>query len=192
MKRDNIKQVPRFDFIPQEKWKRLSKDELSHLRSYRSVYRHLKKTLEEIDKCKDRIKVLNDRVGGYYPKLMKINKDIDHLRETYDFSVSIVVGRNYKRSDGKVSKYYNICISRRNLPTKNSTIGTKDKIIDHLNSYYKGNDRVLNMIKKDWLKFLKNECKIGDGYYKILDQILESPQTFHGSKLSLETIFPLK
>ena len=44
-----LKDERRFDFIPQKKWKSLSKEDMSHLQSYKSYYGHYKRTLKKMD-----------------------------------------------------------------------------------------------------------------------------------------------
>ena len=191
VKMKSIKQYPRFDFIPQEKWDRLTKQEFSDLMSYKGVYSHLKKSLDEIDKCKERIKVLKERVDGYYPKLMKQSKKIDYLRDTFNLSVSITIGKKYTNKKTNITScYYNISISRRNLPTKSSNLGNDKKIKDYLYDYYKNDKRVMRMIKKDWLKFLKDEVKYGGIFDTIMDITIDNKGKIEGIDFTLDTILP--
>ena len=69
---------------------------------------------------------------------MKQSKKIDYLRDTYNLSVSITVGKKVtNKKSGITTRYYNISISRRNLPTKSSNLGNDKKIKDYLYDYYK-------------------------------------------------------
>ena len=162
----SIKQHSRFDFIPEPLWKKLTKKEFSDLMSYKGVYSHLKKSLDEIEKCKKRIKVLKDKLegkDGYYKKLKTKTKEIDHLRDTYNITCSITVGKRHTNTkSGITTEYWNLIVSRRNNTPLSTSWGNDKKIKDYLNEFYKDDNRTLGMIKKKgWLPFLKNECKYG-------------------------------
>ena len=92
-----LKDERRFDFIPQKKWKSLSKEDMSQLQSYKSYYGHYKRTLKKVDELKAKLKAEEEKVKKYVTKLYKINKSIDHLRSDYHFSFTIykVKSRNY-------------------------------------------------------------------------------------------------
>ena len=189
----SIKQYPQFDFIPQEKWEKLTKEEFSDLMSYKGVYSHLKKSLDEIEKCKERIKFLKQDIEDkkYYKKLKDRSKKIDYLRDTFNLSVSVTVGKKHtNKKSGITTRYWNISVSRRNLPTKSSSLGNDKKIKDYLNDYYKNDKRVLKLIKKDWLGFLKDECKWGGIFDTIMDLTIEKRGNLDGIDFTIENILP--
>jgi len=190
----SIKQHSRFDFIPEPLWKKLTKKEFSDLMSYKGVYSHLKKSLDEIEKCKKRIKFLKQDIEdkNYYKKLMTSSKKIDYLRDTFTLYISITIGKRHtNQKSGITTSYYNINIDRRgNIPNKPSNLGNEKKIKDYLNDYYKNDKRVLKLIKNDWLKFFKNECKQGGIFDTIMDLTIEKKGKIEGVDFHLETILP--
>ena len=89
--RKSVKQKPQFDLIPPEKWNKLSKEDRDVLRKYRSHYRWVKDWGEQIDQKKSEIDVLKKKVDRKLYEMNKLNTDLDHIRENYDFSMSFLV-----------------------------------------------------------------------------------------------------
>ena len=191
----SIKSVPRFDFIREERWKKLTKKEFSDLMSYKGTYSHLLKSQNRIKKLEGEIRKEMDKQNTYYTKLMKVSKNIDYLRDEYHISCSIHVGKKYKKKDGSISQYYSISVGRRNRTTLSCNLGTELHIKTTLKEFYKDDKRVLNQIKRmGWLKWLKNECNDKNGLggikWNCEDIIDENKDTIDGTYFSLEKILP--
>ena len=177
----------RFSFLPKKLWKRLGKEEKSSLQSYRSYYGHYKRTTEEIDELTKQIEIRNKKVEGYVNKLMRINKDIDHLRNDYNFSWSV--------SQQGSKDYYNLCISRRQHLPKSGGLGSKKLIVDTLNEYYKNDTERLGRIKKNWKFFLRNEVNDKDENNKLRNRILgfiNDDPSLKSITINRKSLFPLK
>lgn len=69
-------------------------------------------------------------------------------------------------------------------------MGNDKKIKDYLNDYYKNDKRVLKLIKKDWLGFLKDECKWGGIFDTIMDLTIEKRGNLDGIDFTIENILP--
>ena len=195
MRMRSIKSVPRFDFIREERWKKLTKNEFSDLMSYKGTYSHLLKSQNRIKKLEGEIRKEMDKQNTYYTNLMKVSKNIDYLRDEYHISCSIHVGKKYKKKDGSISQYYSISVGRRNRTTLSCNLGTELHIKTTLKEFYKDDKRVLNQIKRmGWLKWLKNECNDKNGLggikWNCEDIIDENKDTIDGTYFSLEKILP--
>ncbi len=178
----------RFDFIPKKLWKRLRKEEKGSLQSYRSYYGHYKRTTEEIEELTKQIEIRKKKVEGYVNKLTTINKDIDHLRNDYNFSWSV--------SQLGMKDYYNLCISRRGHLPKSGGLGSKKLIVDTLNEYYKNDTERLGKIKKlGWKTFLRNEINDRDDNNRLRNKILgfiNDDPTLKSITINRKVLFPLK
>ena len=195
MRMKSIKSVPRFDFIREERWKKLTKKEFSDLMSYKGTYSHLLKSQNRIKKLEGEIRKEMDKQNTYYTNLMKVSKNIDYLRDEYHISCSIHVGKKYKKKDGSISQYYSISVGRRNRTTLSCNLGTELHIKTTLKEFYKDDKRVLNQIKRmGWLKWLKNECNDKNGLggikWNCEDIIDEYKDKIDGTYFSLEKILP--
>ena len=207
---ESVKQKPRFEFIQEDKWKKLSKEERSILGSYKRTYGWLKKREGELDDLKkemnNKITKKKNEIEQYKFKLSKLNSDIDHLRSTYNFSITFYSYNKHKnKKTGKVTKYYMInCSFRDNSKTKvNFPLGNEDKITDHIIEHYRQTQRKSyfemyeERIRKDWFDFVVRECKNKNGMIssKIWDLVLKDPIKFkNGSmnvKVDLNYLFPI-
>jgi len=176
----------RFDFIDEKKWNKLSKDQFKLLMSYKGIYSSLLKSERKVEKLKEGISVENKKILDYHRRLTEKNHHIDHLRETYNFGISVVkVG----------GKYYNMCINRRGQIAKNGSLGLEEVIVDHLLKYYKRKKSPYNSynyktdhINDDWISFLKFD---DDLYNRIEDMILEDDVKFQNTTLNRHSLFPL-
>ena len=178
----------RFDFLPQSKWKNLSKKDRSKLQSFRSYYGHYKGTLNEIEELKKEIGKKEEKVKRYLSKMNKLNYEIDHLRDDYHFSWSV--------SKIKKKNYYNLCISRRGHTPKSGGLGGPKKIEDRLRTYYKRNKNKLNDLDRlGWDRFIRSEVNDRSGRNKvrnrIIDMITKDP-TLIGFVINRKILFPLK
>ena len=170
----------RFDFLKEEKWKKLSKQDFKNLMSYKGTYSHLVRSERKIEEYERKISDLKDKINEYHDTLSDKNHFIDHLRDMYYFGISVVkVG----------GKYFNMSINRRGRTPKNISLGKEDVIVDHLLKYYKGRRSKIKEIKDDWKGFLKSDQEL---YDRILDMILEDNEKFQGMTINRNVLFPLK
>ena len=178
----------RFDFLPKKKWKSLTKKESSNLLSYQSYFGHYKKITEEIDQLKKLIKEKEKKLKNYSNKLMRINYDIDHLRSDYHFSFSI-----YKVTN---KNYYNCSISRRGHSPKNGTLGSPNLIESHLKNHYKRRkDKIEELEKIGWDRFIRNEVNDRSGKSKVRDRIIDmitEDKTLRSFTINRKLLFPIK
>ena len=83
-------------------------------------------------------------------KLTRLNENLDHLRNDYNFSFSIT---KLKSKD-----YYNGTISRRGHKSKSFALGSPKLIGDRLRQYYKRRkDKIEYLDKVGWKRFLHFE-----------------------------------
>ena len=203
--RKSVKQKPQFDLIPPEKWNKLSKEDRDVLRKYRSHYRWVKDWGEQIDQKKSEIDVLKKKVDRKLYEMNKLNTDLDHIRENYDFSMSFVKQNSYKNKKGKVTNYWSVCVTFRTGEGKKTRLfplGNEKKIKEHMLSYFKSNpffkktyDKFKTRITKKFKDFMVEECKIGEIYEVCFDKCLENPKGFReggdGTKLTLSDFYPI-
>lgn len=169
----------RFDFLKEEKWKKLSKQDFKNLMSYKGTYSHLVRSERKIEEYEKKISDLKVKIQDYHETLSDKNHFIDHLRDMYYFGISVVkVG----------GKYFNMSINRRGRTPKNISLGKEDVIVDHLLKYYKGRRSKIKEIKDDWKGFLKSDQEL---YDRILDMILEDNEKFQGMTINRKVLFPL-
>jgi len=206
----SVKQNPRFEFIPEDKWKKLSKEERSTLGSYKRTYGWLKKREGELDNLKkemnNKITKKKNKIDQYKYKLSELNSDLDHLRSTYKFSITFYSYNKHKnKKTGKTTKYYMInCSFRDNSKTKvNFPLGNEDKITEHIIEHYRQTQRKTyfemyeDRIRKDWFDFVERECKNRNGVIcsKVWDLVLEDPIKFkkmgYNIKPYLDYFFPI-
>ena len=177
----------RFSFLPKKLWKRLSKEEVSNLQSYRSYYGHYKKATEEIKELTKQIEIRKKKVDDYVHKLTRINYDIDHLRSDYNFSWS--VSKHGKKD------YYNLCISRRGHLPKSGGLGSEKLIVNTLREYYKKDKERLGKIEKfGWKIFLSREVNDSDENNRLRNMILDfiyKDSSLKSISITRKVLFPL-
>ena len=192
----NMLNKRKLDWIGDKRYNLLSKDEIKKLHSYRTTYTLCKKRINKIDRALKQLDI--DKEG-----LIELKKDlttrssfIDYLQTKLEFSCYVVP---LKRKSGKV--YYNLSVSRKgNSSPKSITLGIYDDMRSHLIEYYIDNSIILRKVKKDWISWMKMECKrpTRDGeeriiYKLIADIIISDPLNFHAHKgINRHTLFPLK
>ena len=184
----------RFDFIPQNKWKNLTKDEMSNLGSFKSYYRHYKRVDEEIKELTNQIEKKKQENKERVKKMEKLNHKIEHLRNNYRFSWSV--------SKLTSKNYYNCDISRQ-LNNKSGTLGSPKLIIDHLKKFYKRDKKQLQELERllkrwgdveGWIKFLRIVMTDNSGnskpYNTIMDMITKD-KTLNSITINRKTLFPI-
>ena len=178
----------RFDFLPKKKWKILTKKELSNLQSYQRYFGHYKKITEEIDQLKKLIEDKQDKARSYSHKLMRINYEMDYLRTDFHFSFSIYKVKN--------KNYYNCSINRRGRTPKNGTLGSPRLIENHLREHYKRRkDKIEELGKIGWNKFIRNEVNDKSGKSKVRDRIIDmiiEDKSLRSFTLNRKLLFPTK
>ena len=183
-----LKDEKRYDFLPKKKWKNLTKKEFNNLQSYQTNYGHYKKLTEEIDQLKRLIEEKAEKVKTYSHKLMRINYEIDHLRTDYHFSFSIYKVKN--------KNYYNCSIGRRGHTPKNGTLGSPRLIENHLRQHYKRrNDKIEELEKIGWNKFIRYEVNDKSGKSKVRDRIIDmimKDKTLRSFTINRKLLFPIK
>ena len=119
---------------------------------------------------------------------MRINYEIDHLRTDYHFSFSIYKVKN--------KNYYNCSIGRRGRTPKNGTLGSPRLIENHLRQHYKRrNDKIEELEKIGWNKFIRNEVNDKTGKSKVRDRIIDmimKDKTLRSFTLNRKLLFPIK
>ena len=124
-----------FDYIPNKVFKNLSKRDRDNLRSYRLTYRWYKNNDDKLKSLEKEITKIKEKKEKYVKKLIKKNKELDHLRKDYQFSWS--VSRLKNKGD-----YYNFTISRRQYNTKTGSLGSSKNIKEQLyNCLFYKNDK---------------------------------------------------
>ena len=178
----------RFDFLPQSKWKNLSKKDRSKLQSFKSYYGHYIRTENEIEELTKEIGKKEEKVKRYLSKMNKLNYEIDHLRDDYHFSWSV--------SKLKNKNYYNLTISRRGHLPKSGTLGSPKLIENHLRAYYKRNkNKLKDLDRLGWDRFIRSEVNDRSGRNKVRNRILDlitKDSTLKSIVINRKTLFPLK
>ena len=178
----------RFDFIPKNKWKILTKEEVSNLKSYQNYYSHYKKIIGEVEELKNLIKDKEEMIKTYSRKLILINYQIDHLRIDYHFSFSIYKVKN--------KNYFNCSISRSGYPPKNGTLGSPSLIEDQLRNHYKRRkDKIKLLDEIGWDSFIRNEVNDRSGKSKVRDRIIDmihKDKTLGSFTINRKSLFPVK
>ena len=190
----NMLEKRKLDWVGDKRYNLLSKDEIKKLLSYRTTYTLCKKRINKIDRAQRQLDI--DKEG-----LIELKKDlttrssfIDYLRTKLEFSCYVVP---LKRDTGKV--YYNLSVSRKGTSSpKSIPLGLYDEIQKHLIEYYVDNPIILRKVKKDWISWMKMECKRpkkGEEriiYELIADIIIRDPLNFRKHLINRHTLFPLK
>ena len=179
-----------FDFIPQSRWTKLSDIDRKNLRIYRSKYRWYKTTDDRIKELENELKSLKERKKGYVKNLTRLNEDLDHLRNNFNFSFSITTNKNRPG-------YYSCSIENRQKKRTGSLGGVRD-IKNHLRQYFKNNPTKLQKVEsRDWKEFLRTEVNGNKGEnptktsLKILDSIFDKSLWKGDHTINRDWLFPL-
>ena len=178
----------RFEFIPQKKWKILTNQEIKNLKSYHKYIRHYKKIISEVEELKSLIADKEKTIKTYTQRLMRINYQIDHLRNDYHFNFSIYKVKN--------KNYFNCSIGRRGYPPKNGTLGPPRLIEEQLRNHYKRRkDKITMLDKIGWDKFIRDEVNDRSGKSKVRDRIIDminKDKTLASITINRKILFPVK
>lgn len=176
----------RFDFVPKYLWTTMSKNDKDNLRNYRLYFRHYNDNDKMIEKLEKELRDRKEKKKSYVTKLTRLNKDLDHLRNDYNFSFSI--------SKLKSKDYYNGTISRRGHNSKSFSLGSPKLIEDRLRQYFKRRkDKIEYLDKVGWKRFLQFE--FNDNSSKVKRYILgciNKDVTLNKFSFNRKVLFPLK
>jgi hypothetical protein len=176
----------RFDFLPKRMWKSLTKQDQDNLRNYRGTYRWYKDNDDKIEELGRELKRRKEKKKDYVKKLIRLNYDLDHLRNQFNISWSV--------SKLSTKNYYNFTISRKGYPSKSGTLGSPKLITDHLEKHYKRNRTKLDKLNLvGWKQFVLKEVRDKDGkvFGRIMDCIIND-KTLKSFTINREFLFPVK
>jgi len=186
----------RLEFLTPTRYNQLDKEVRDKVLSYRRLYSRVVRKESKIDNLQKMVKTEKEKLIEMRGDLTSRNHYIDHLRDKYEFSCSIIK----MKPRGKNSiVYYNLCISRRGeTHPKNVGFGRGITIKKHLLEHFKKNPSVRDEINKDWDGWLIVDCKDKDGryrkgstYQKIEKMIFNNPLGFKNEMISRDTLFPI-
>ena len=191
----NMIKKRKLDWIDDKRYNLLSKDEVKKLHSYRNQFRLCKKRIDKINKAQRKLDIDKEELKVWMSDLTGMIQNIDYLRDKLEFSCYVVP---LKRKSGKV--YYNLSVSRIGISSPRSIpLGLDDEIQKHLIEYYIDNPIILRKVKKNWISWMKMECKrptrTGEEriiYEMITDVIISDPLNFRKHLINRHTLFPLK
>ena len=175
-----------FDFIPQNKWKILSKKDQDKLRDYRRTYGHYTRTDDKINELEKELKKLNEKKKTYVHRLTTINFDLDHLRNDFRFNWSVSKLKNRPN-------YYNCYIGRKGR-SKSGSLGNPKDITEHLQKYYKRDKSKLQELGKyGWNNFIRREMNDTSSkvYNRIIDMISKD-NSLNSFSINREMLYPTK
>ena len=187
----------RLEFITPKRYNQLDKVVKDKLLSYRRLYNRVVRKESLIDNLQKKVKDEKEKLIEMRKDLTSNNHFIDHLRDKYEFSCSIVT---MKPRGPRFRIYYNLCISRRGeTHPKNVGLGNRETLIKVLLDHFKNNPSVRGKIIKDWEGWLWGDCNDKDGkyrkgstYQKIEEMIFNNPLGFKNENISRGILFPIK
>ena len=191
----NMIKKRKLDWIDDKRYNLLSKDEVKKLLSYRNQFTKCKNRNDMIKRRERKLDILKKELKDWMLDLTGMVENIDYLRDKLEFGCYVVP---LKRKSGKV--YYNLSVSRKGTGgPKSIPLGIYDEIQKHLIEYYIDNPIILRKVKKDWISWMKMECKrpTRNGeeriiYELIADIIISDPLNFRKHLINRHTLFPLK
>ena len=187
----------RLEFITPKRYNQLDKEVKDKLLSYRRLYNRVVRKESLIDNLQKGIRTEKEKLMEMRSDLTSNNHFIDHLRDKYEFSCSII---KLKPRGPYNRVYYNLCISRRGeTHPKNVGLGNRETLIKVLLDHFKNNPSVRGKIIKDWEGWLWGDCNDKDGkyrkgstYQKIEEMIFNNPLGFKNENISRGILFPIK
>ena len=178
----------RFDFIPRKKWNTLSKDDRDGLRRYRTYFSHYNKTQNRIDELKKELDSEKNKFKKYVGILQRLNYDLDHIRNDYNFSWSVSKLKNKK-------DYYNFNISRKGHPNKSGTLGSSTLIKNQLKQHYKRKKIKLEELDRiGWKLFIQKEMSDSSGksrVYNLILDLIEKDKTLRSFSINRNFLYPI-
>ena len=97
----------RLEFITPKRYNQLDKEVKDNLLSYRRLYNRIVRKESLIDNLQKKVKDEKEKLIEMRKDLTSNNHFIDHLRDKYEFSCSIV---KMKPRGPRFRIYYNLCI----------------------------------------------------------------------------------
>ena len=190
----------RLDFIPQEKYDQLPKEEVLLIKQHRENYRVVRLKEKRIKTLLRELSEQKEELGYLKETLTKSDGQVDHLRKNYYFRCSVVPLpiRPTKKPKSEWKRYYNVSVSRSGRNPKSISCGEVDTLKEHLLEYFKNDKFHLKSIKKDHIQWMKTESKkptrIGEErivYDRVQDMIYKNPIGFDDETLNYRDLFPL-
>ena len=182
----------RLEFIEENVYDELDKEMKDELLSYRRLYNRIVKKEGMVDNLQKKIKVEKDKLMDMRIELTEKNGVVDTLRKEYSFSISLIDQK--PRGKNRIV-YYNLCVSRNGLSTKNISLGNRDTIKEQLLEHQKSNPTECDLIKRDWEGWLWSDIMDKKGmkntYHKIRKMIKKNPIGFYDEKINRDTLFPI-
>jgi len=176
----------RFDFVPKYLWTTMSKNDKNNLRNYRLYFRHLNDNDKKIEELEKELKDRKEKKKSYVTKLTRLNKDLDHLRNDYNYSFSI--------TKLKSKNYYNGTISRRGHNSKSFTLGSPKLIEKRIRQYFRRRkDKIEYLDKVGWKQFLRVEFNNNSSKVKrYILGCINKDVTLRKFSFNRKILFPLK
>ena len=172
-------------FLNDKDYKRLSPEESTLLKKFRSTLRYRNDHDKSIKKLRQQVKDKRKKIDQYDLELSRMYHLLTPLVEMYYFSVSIT---SFKKGPNR-TEYFNLCINRPGLNPKSISLGTKNTIKQHLRESFP-ND--IDKINKNWRGFLKVNSNKGRTYDLIHDEIMKYPLDFNKNSYNKLTFLPVK
>ena len=124
----------RLDFIPQEKYDQIPKDEVELIKKHRENYRVVRLKEKRIKTLLRKLSEQKEELGYLKETLTKSNGQVDHLRKNYNFSCSFVplTPRPSKKPKSEWKRYYNVSVSRGGRRPHGISCGNVDTLKEHL------------------------------------------------------------
>lgn len=185
----------RMDFIRPSLYNDLDDDVKNILLRYRRRFNLVVRKQQKIDNLLKQVDVEREKLREMKKDLTTDNQYIDHLRETFEFSVSLITLKGRIRKDGtRGVESYNLCVSRKGKGRypKNISIGNKEKIKEHLFEYFKSKPKVRKEIEKEGvLDWVRINMRFGIIYDNIEKMIKKYPTDFEKQSIGRNELFPI-
>tara|TARA_B100001121_G_scaffold302544_1_gene315255 strand:- start:9 stop:593 length:585 start_codon:yes stop_codon:yes gene_type:complete len=185
----------RMDFIRPNLYNKLEDDVKDVLLRYRRRFNNVVRKQQKIDNLLKQVDVEREKLREMKKDLTTDNHYIDHLRETFGFSVSLVKLKGRVRKDGSRGvESYNLCVSRKGnyKSPKNIPFGSEENIKIHLMEYFKKNPKVRKDIEKEGvLDWVRINMRVGIIYDLIESMILKYPTDFQQQSIGRNELFPI-
>ena len=183
------------DFIRPSLYNELEDDVKDILLRYRRRFNNVVRKQQKIDNLLKQVDVEREKLKEMKKDLTTDNQYIDHLRETFEFSVSLIKLKGRVRKDGSRGvESYNLCISRKGKGRypKNISFGSEENIKIHLMEYFKKNPKVKKEIEKEGiLDWIRINMRVGIIYDIIESMILKYPTDFEKQSIGRNELFPI-
>ena len=189
------------EFIPQELYDNLSKEEQELIITHRKNFRYVKLKQKRINTLKKKLKEQQELLSHLRSNLVKSDGLVNHLRENYKFSCSFIVQqpRPHKTKPKKEWKRYCfVSVGRSGRNPFGISCGNTETFKKHLLEFYKGDKLRTRSIKRDYVRWMKTECITPKRqneerivYDKVQSWIFKNPIGFDNETYNYKDLFPL-